>query len=118
MRRVAESARQLFTGLIPAEPGWRAIVTDGKTTYLVPIVGWAWERTVWRDGDQFSVDPLDGEPFVAGVEGQHAATVSDLISTMAGKDWRCDGVLAPGKSLGDPNADGWETIEHAEPETE
>jgi hypothetical protein len=116
MNRTIESSNHVFTGVIPAEPGWRLIVTDGKTTHLVPIVGWGWERCIWTDGETTSLDEPTGEPLVAGVDGPYLSSASDMAETMSigATKWRIDGVLAPGKGLADKDRDGWETIEAAE----
>lgn len=117
MREVIENARQTFTGVLPAEPGWRVIVTNGATTYIVPVVGWAWERTAWADDDSYSIDSTSGEALVAGVEGlAYVETASELVKHfMSGDGWRVEGLLAPGKTLGDRDRDGWQQIDGPPP---
>lgn len=74
MREKIESAAQSFTGVLPAEPGWRVVITNGKERYLAPVIGWCWERHAWRADNGCDLDPIHGEPFIIDGEGAYVGS--------------------------------------------
>lgn len=110
-----ESVEHAFTGVIPAEPGWRVVLTNGKDTYIAPVVGWAWERHVWKNGDGLGldIDPIMGEPIIVTEDGCRIASVSDVLTSMAAGS-ETKGLIAPGRAYGGPNADGWVQVKTQE----
>jgi hypothetical protein len=89
------------------------ILTDGEATYLVPVVGWAWERHLWKSAEDgvegVDIDEPTGEPVIINEEGTGVAAVSDVLSCMSGK-FQNAGILRPGKTMGDEDDRGWEEV--------
>ena len=106
-----------WPGVIPAEPGWRLAITNGKTVYLVPVVGWEWFAQLFEDdGDGPAYQGPRGGPLLAGIEGEWVGCTRNLLSVMGG-EWTSEGLVAPGKEYGADGADGWETLRKPAQET-
>lgn len=121
MRAKIEAPQNSWTGVIQAEPGWRAVLTDGETTYLVPVVGWCWERHSWFDQQDerggYDLDEVTGEALIIAEDGATVAAASDVASCMGTKEhrWHVETIIAPGKTLADVGHSGWEEFQTKKP---
>lgn len=85
------------TTIIPAEPGWRVLLTDDTRSWTAPVVAWCWYD------DDGSAEPL--------VPWDAALQRADWVAAQMGgpNPWRTVTLLAPGcdHTTAADLADGW-----------
>lgn len=124
---------ELRAGVVPAAPGWRVVLTDGKRAFVAPVVLWSWSKRVFReDGDERIEYPEDGVDASALIAWEGSLSDADDVAKLymsnasAGEVWQVHMLLAPGQQLVEGATDalegGWEEVDvarvprmHAEP---
>lgn len=85
------------TSIIPAEPGWRVLLTDDTRSWMAPVLAWCWSDA---DGTAEPLIPWEARLWPA----------DRVAACMGGPNpWRPDTLLAPGcdHTTAADLADGW-----------